>query len=244
MQQSQSLWRLYSIFWSLYGRYAWDDQCEPARVSDPPERIVGILQTRCIKPNEWILDAGCGTGNYAIALATAGFHVIGIDFAAGMLAQAQQKVIGDLSEYVSFQPADLNAPLHFPKASFDHVISISVLQAVASPNFTLGELCRVLRPRGTIVLSLPKWDSQVLSQSVTELIRYRIRHLERQTPGKVLLVVLKCLGDRYHPSARWTVAQTQTMLAAMGFQTVALEEGRQILAVAEKMGITEGADDH
>jgi ubiquinone/menaquinone biosynthesis C-methylase UbiE len=147
------------MFWSLYGRYAWDDQCEPARVSDPPERIVEIVQTRCIKPHERVLDAGCGTGNYALALATAGFRVIGVDFAAGMLAQARKKASAGLSDYVSFQPADLNVPLRFPTAHFDHVICISVLQAVASPNFTLGELHRVLTPRGTIILSLPKQNS-------------------------------------------------------------------------------------
>jgi 2-polyprenyl-3-methyl-5-hydroxy-6-metoxy-1,4-benzoquinol methylase len=67
MQKSQRLWKLYSTFWSLYGRYAWDDQREPARVSAPPERIVEIVQARRINPNEWILDAGCGTGNYAIS---------------------------------------------------------------------------------------------------------------------------------------------------------------------------------
>ncbi len=242
MQKPQPLWRLYRVFWSLFGRYAWDDQSEPARVSDPPKRVVEIVQTRCIKLHERVLDAGCGTGNYAVALATARFQVIGVDFAPGMLAQAQQKVTAALSQYVSFQTADLNAPLRFPTAHFDHVISISVLQAVASPNFTLGELHRVLRPRGTIVLSLPRQDSQVLSQPVSELLKYRIRHLERRTPGKMLLVVLKCLADRYHRSPRWTLAQTQTMLAATGFEILELEEGRQILAVAEKVRTTAGMD--
>jgi hypothetical protein len=55
----------------------------------------------------------------------------------------------------------------------------------------------------------------------------------------MLLVVLKCMADRYHPSPRWTLAQAQTMLAATGFETVALEEGRQILAIAEKTRTTE-----
>jgi ubiquinone/menaquinone biosynthesis C-methylase UbiE len=234
MQKSPQLWKLYSIFWSLYGRCAWDDQREPARVSDPPERIVEIVQNRRIKPHEWILDAGCGTGNYTIALAKAGFHVIGADFAAGMLAKAQEKVTGDLSKNVSLQRVDLNVPLNFPKDYFDHIISMSVLQAVVHPNFTLNELYRVLKPGGTIVLSLPKEDSKVLSQSLSELIKYRIRHLERRTPGKMLLVVLKCFGDRFHHSPRWTVARAQSMLNAMGFETISLEEGRQILVVAEK----------
>ncbi len=234
MQKSRPLWKLYSIFWSLYGHYAWDDQHEQARVSDPPERIVEILQNRCIKPRERVLDAGCGTGNYSIALAKAGFHVIGTDFAAGMLTKAREKIDLDLSENVSFQQADLNAPLDFPGGYFDQIISISVLQAVPHPDFTLSELCRVLKPRGTIVLSLPKENSDILSRSLTELINHRIRHLDKRTPGKIMLVVLKCLGDRLHHVPRWTVPQTQVMLDAMGFEMISIEEGRQILAVAEK----------
>ena len=192
------------------------------------------MRKRRINPDEWVLDAGCGTGNYAIALAKAGFHVIGIDFAAGMLAKAQAKVTDDLSGYISFQQADLNAPLEFPEAHFDHVINISVLQAIANPLFTLGELSRVLKPGGTIVLSLPKRDSIIFSHSVGELIRFRIRHLERRTPGKVLLVIVKSYGDQFHNTPTWTVPQTQKMLSPIGFKTVAIEERRQLLVVAEK----------
>jgi ubiquinone/menaquinone biosynthesis C-methylase UbiE len=167
-------------------------------------------------------------------LAKAGFHVIGTDFATGMLAKAQEKINLDLSENVSLQQVDLNAPLDFPEGYFDQIVSISVLQAVAHPDFTLSELYRVLKPRGTIVLSLPKENSDILSQSLNELINYRIRHLERRTPGKIMLVVLKCFGDRLHHVPRWTVPQTQAMLNAIGFEIISLEEGRQILAVAEK----------
>jgi ubiquinone/menaquinone biosynthesis C-methylase UbiE len=235
MNSQQLLSTLYSAFWSLYGRYAWDNQREPSRVSEPPERIVEVLRKKRRLPNEWVLDAGCGTGNYAIALAQARFQVIGTDFASGMLAKAQGKVTDSLSQLVSFQPADLNVSLDFPEARFDHVISISVLQAVANALFTLSELQRVLKPSGTIVLSLPKQDSILFSQSVGELIRYRIRHLERRTPGTILLVILKSFGDRFSRIPRWTRLQAEQMMNAAGFKVVSLEEGRQILIVAEKM---------
>jgi ubiquinone/menaquinone biosynthesis C-methylase UbiE len=164
--------------------------------------------------------------------------VIGTDFAAGMLAKAQDKVTDGLSRSISFQRADLNGPLEFPGARFDHVIHISVLQAVANPTFTLSELRRVLKPGGTLVLSLPKQDSALFSQSVAGLIRYRIRHLERRTPGKILLVVLKSFGDRLGSTPRWTVPQAEQMTSASGFKVVSLEEGRQILVVAEKVADT------
>jgi SAM-dependent methyltransferase len=236
MQESQRLlWNLYGGFWSLYGRFVWDDQREPARVSEPPERVVDILLERRIGPDECVLDAGCGTGNYALALAREGFCVTGVDFAPGMLARAREKADGDVSGRVSFQQADLNSPLKFPDGHFDHVISISVLQAVADPAFTLKELYRVLKPRGILLLSLPRRDSPIKSWPIGKTIHHRLCHLEGRTLGKMLLVVLKTLGDRYHPIPMWTELDARGMLGALGFETVAVAEGRQLVVVAAKV---------
>jgi len=226
---------LYSKLWSLYGRHVWDDLAVPSSVSESPERIVALIGERHRHPDEWILDAGCGTGNYAVALAKAGFRVIGTDFAAGMLAKAQAKVTEDLSRRVSFQKADLNTPLEFPEARFDHLIGISVLHAVANPQFTLGEWHRVLKPGGTLVLALPKQNSPRFSQSLGELIRSRIRQLKRPTPGKMALVMLKSFADRFRDIPLWTMPQARQMMSDSGFKVISLDEGRQILVVAEKV---------
>ena len=225
---------LYSLFWGLYGQHAWDEQREPAQVSEPPERIAELLKQRQHNPGEWVLDAGCGTGNYALAVARAGFHVLGIDFAAGMLSKARTKVTGEVAQRISFRQADLTRPLEIPETRFDHILSISVLQTVADPQFTLGELRRVLKPGGSLVLSLPKQNSVSVSQSVWEMIRFRLRYLTRRTPGKILLVILKSFADRYGNSPRWNPADAQHMVGSAGFKLVSLEEGRQILLVAEK----------
>jgi 2-polyprenyl-3-methyl-5-hydroxy-6-metoxy-1,4-benzoquinol methylase len=80
--------RLQQAFWSLYGRFVWDAE-QPAWRQAQIKRVVGILASRQAHPGERVLDAGCGTGNYALALARAGFAVVGIDYAAGMLASAR-----------------------------------------------------------------------------------------------------------------------------------------------------------
>ncbi len=225
---------LHRAFWSVYGRYAWDEQRARARPSAPPERIVALLQGRRREGEEWVLDAGCGTGNYAVALARAGWRVVGIDYARGMLARAREKVTADVAGLVSFEQADLDAPLAYPAGRFDHAISISVLQAVADPARALGELRRVLKPGGVLVLSLPKRDSAILSQSIGESVRYRLRHLERRTPGRVLLVLLKALGDRYGGTTRWTTAEAEEMVRRAGYAPLYLEDEWQILVVGER----------
>jgi ubiquinone/menaquinone biosynthesis C-methylase UbiE len=75
-----------------------------------------------------VLDAGCGTGNFAVALARAVFHMIGIDCAPGKLAKARARVSWQLVGLLSFQRADLNLPLLFAAGEFDHVISINALR--------------------------------------------------------------------------------------------------------------------
>jgi ubiquinone/menaquinone biosynthesis C-methylase UbiE len=186
------------------------------------------------KSGEWVLDAGCGTGNYTIALAKEGFQVIGTDFATGMLTKAKQKTTEDLSERVTFKRADLNTPLEFADARFDHLISISVLQAVANPTFTLSEFHRVLKPGGTLLLSLPRSKPNDGSRSFGELVRYRLQHLERRTACKSLLVVAKACGDRFYDNPSWTAQQARYRLATAGFEVLAVGEDHQLIVVAEK----------
>jgi len=195
---------------------------------------VDVLREGRAKSDERVLDAGCGTGKYAITLAKEGFNVMGTDFATSLLTKAQQKTTGNLSRHATFQRADLNARLEFDDARFDNLISISVLQAVADPAFTLGEFHRVLKPGGTLLLSLPRPEPNNGSRSFGELIRYRLRHLRRQIPGKSLLVVVKACGDRFNANPSWTTLQARYMLAKAGFKVLALGEDRQIIVVAEK----------
>jgi hypothetical protein len=63
----------------------------------------------------------------------------------------------------------------------------------------------------------------------------RIHHLERRTPDKILLVVLKSFGDRFGHNLRWTRLQAQEMMRVSGFRVISLDEGRQILVVAKQV---------
>jgi SAM-dependent methyltransferase len=100
-----------------------------------------------------ILDAGCGTGGNALALARLG-AVTGVDLHPRAIALARQRGLPRLAR------ASIEA-LPFPSASFDAVVSVDVLyhQAVADDAAALGELARVCRPGGVVVLWLPAYET-------------------------------------------------------------------------------------
>ncbi|XP_053380871.1 demethylmenaquinone methyltransferase-like isoform X1 [Mercenaria mercenaria] len=149
--------------------------------------MAAMIQFHCGKPLKdlHVLDAGCGTGNYAKALIDYGVgQVTLLDASPGMLEKAKVKLAdaiesGKIKEVVEATMP----PIPFPDASFDAVMFNLVLHhldATGSGNFikatqTLKEAVRILRPEGTVIIStcLPStythavWCAQ-LSMTLTE----------------------------------------------------------------------------
>jgi SAM-dependent methyltransferase len=98
-----------------------------------------------------VLDVGCGTGRHAVRLARAGAAVTAVDFSAGMLARARAK---PGAEQVTFLEHDLAQPLPLPASTFDLVLSALVVDHVADLPAFFGELRRLCRPDGAVVISV------------------------------------------------------------------------------------------
>lgn len=116
-------------------------------------------------PGGAILDAGCGTGNYSVALAQRGYHITGIDLSSAMIAQARQvaETAGLGTEQASFAVGDVER-IDVPDGSVDAVFCRCVLDFAPRPGVALRELERVLRPVGRLILvtlgahSPVKWE--------------------------------------------------------------------------------------
>src|SRR4051812_7781720 len=97
------------------------------------------------------LDVGCGTGVLAERLAAAGYEMTGVDPSGGMLDILRART----DAVHALQASGTDLP--FDDDSFDVVVTVAVLHHVADPGdvrTTLGEMARVSRPGGRIVV----WD--------------------------------------------------------------------------------------
>jgi ubiquinone/menaquinone biosynthesis C-methylase UbiE len=113
---------------------------------------------------ERILDVGCGTGGFSVALASSHvlrpMQVVGIDASQLAVQAAQVRATGhDLSSpLVSFLGYSAGERLPFEDDYFDLTVCSSVLEYVTSRQARaelITELGRVTRPRGYVFISTP-----------------------------------------------------------------------------------------
>ena len=123
------------------------------------ERTVGralpLLDLVELQPGQRVLDMATGTGIIAIAAAQRigkTGQVAGVDFSAGMLAQAKQKIAELKLENVDLLEADAETVL-FKANSFDAVFCSSALVYWTDIPTALKRWHQWLKPAGTIAFS-------------------------------------------------------------------------------------------
>lgn len=108
-----------------------------------PEVLRSLIAIGRIETASKVLEVGCGTGNYVIALeVSVGCSCWGIDASPRMLAKARERSRG-----VTFRLGRAEQ-LDFPSASFDLVFSVDVVHHLGDRRQHLREAYRVLRPGG------------------------------------------------------------------------------------------------
>jgi ubiquinone/menaquinone biosynthesis C-methylase UbiE len=104
--------------------------------------------------NSLILDAGGGTGKWALPLAKMGYRVVLCDISKGMLDQAEIKIYNEkLSDRVKIKEEDITN-LSFPKEMFDFVICEDGPISISDSQKVVSELGRVLKKEGKIWASV------------------------------------------------------------------------------------------
>jgi ubiquinone/menaquinone biosynthesis C-methylase UbiE len=126
------------------------------------KRYESELLINFLKPGEGelILDVGCGTGVFTRCILSRGARVIGLDISSPMLMRANQKAKGYFFQAVA---GDMIS-LPFVDECFDSVFSMTALEFIKNGQAAVGELFRVTKKRGTIVVttlnSLSPWAAR------------------------------------------------------------------------------------
>ncbi len=105
-----------------------------------------------------VLDAGMGDGGLVVELSRRGFACVGVDISAERVATAGERIsqAGTSAALRQESVSELSAQT----ATFDTAVCSEVLEHLASPESALLELARVVRPGGTLVVSVP-WDENL-----------------------------------------------------------------------------------
>jgi SAM-dependent methyltransferase len=130
----------------IYTSFAWAYDLVVPSPGAPHEGEVA----RLLAGRRTIVDAGCGTGRDAAALAETGFQVTGIDASAEMVAVARERLpdarfeVGDVRIWQSAEP-------------FDGALCRGVLNDLIEDDdrqAALDNIARMLRPGGLLVLGV------------------------------------------------------------------------------------------
>ena len=109
---------------------------------------------------ERVLDAGCGTGVFTLDILAAGASVVGLDISGPMVSVAHKKTRG--YPFSAVQGDMLRLP--FRDNYFDKAVSITALEFIKDAGRAVGELFRVTRPGGRVVVatlnSLSSWAAR------------------------------------------------------------------------------------
>ena len=109
-----------------------------------------------------VLDAACGRGVSTLFLAeTYGAQCVGVDVDTALIAEAERRAREHEPEVrLSYEAAALD-DLPFRDGIFDIAIGELGLAAAADPRRAIGELARVTRPMGCVVLVQLIWTGNV-----------------------------------------------------------------------------------
>jgi SAM-dependent methyltransferase len=158
----------------FYTEYAWAFNL---LIDRPVNRECGAiaewLRDRGVMPGSEILDAGCGTGRYAIDLARRGYVAHGVDRSPELIEVATAAITNSMRG-VSFSVGDI---AHLPAVRYSALLCRGVLNDIirdGDREAAFAAFARALRPGGVLILDVREWSASMERKIREPLFRKRV----------------------------------------------------------------------
>ena len=112
-----------------------------------------------VRPNDAVIDMGCGPGLFSMLAAQRGAQVLGIDGSARMIELCRESAASSGVSNLAFDVADIAALDDRAPRSLNVILCSSVLEYVPDLDRQLARFARLLRPGGTLIVSMPNAQS-------------------------------------------------------------------------------------
>ena len=139
-----------------------------------------LAKTNLLKPNDRILEIGCGIGSVVSELSGQGYDITGTDISGEAITYGLKKY-GDIKLQV--QPAEI---LQFEDGKFDIVLSFDLFEHITRVDKHISEVCRVLRDGGYYLFQTPnKYSSEIFETLYHKSLKWRRTHPSLHTPRQL-----------------------------------------------------------
>ncbi|MDQ6725447.1 MAG: methyltransferase domain-containing protein [Actinomycetota bacterium] len=127
-----------------------------------------------LQAGDRVLDLGCGGGRHAFEAHRRGANVVAFDRNAGDTKDAAamlgaMRLEGEAPAGALGTAVNGDAlALPFSTGAFDRVIAAEVLEHLPADEAAMAELARVLRPGGTMAVTVPRWFPERVCWALSE----------------------------------------------------------------------------
>jgi ubiquinone/menaquinone biosynthesis C-methylase UbiE len=139
-----------------------------------------LAQIDLLRPEDRILEIGCGIGTIVHELSKKGHNIIGIDISSEAIEYGKKKY-GDI--HLEVQAAEI---LPYENESFDVVLSFDLFEHIAEIDKHISEVRRVLHPGGYYLFQTPNRYSNIIYETLwTKSLQWRRYHPSLHSPGQL-----------------------------------------------------------